>query len=72
MAGQDVDRGDLAGFVIRDDVHDGEAFSRAPQIAFIQRVMLGSGRHALGRDELFPMRLEGLEKEGVDVHGLTP
>lgn len=64
MAGQDVDRGDFAGFVIRDDVHDGDAFSRASQaFAFIQRVMLGlAGTHWAGTS-FFRCVLEGWRKK---------
>lgn len=67
-------RAHLAGFVIGDDVQHGHALGGSAEPRSVgQGVMLGLRRQALSRHETLPVRLEGLEKKGVDVrHGLTP
>ncbi|MGO4175970.1 hypothetical protein [Bosea sp. TAF32] len=58
MAGEDVDRSDFSGFIVRDHMHNRDALGGAAQaLALIQRVVFRFRRDALGRNQLLPMGL---------------
>ncbi|MDR6870106.1 hypothetical protein J2Y55_001106 [Bosea sp. BE125] len=69
-----VEFADLAGFVIGSDMNHHHALGRAPEPqALIQGMALRLRKNAFARCQALAVRLEGLEKERLDIgHGLTP
>lgn len=73
MARDHVERADFPRLVIGRNMDYRQPFSRAAQpLAVPQRMMLRFCQDTLGRHKPLPVRLEGLEEEGIDGrHSLT-